>query len=67
MYDDYEPDFGSDDEIDWPDNDANDKKNEASHDAQNLSQISDTNHNPPPTRYWTHQNEEAKSQWYMPV
>ena len=46
MYDDYEPDFGSDDESDWPDNDADDKNNEASENAQNSSQIANTNHNP---------------------
>ena len=60
--DDYEPDFGLDDGNDWSDDDADDENNEASHDAQNFSQIADTNHNPPPTRYWTHQNGKAMYQ-----
>ena len=45
--DDYEPDFGSDNESDWPGDDADDKNNEASHDTQNFSQIANTNHNNP--------------------
>ena len=48
MSDEYKPDFGSDDRNDWSDDGADDENNEASHDAQNFSQISDTNHNPPP-------------------
>ena len=47
--DDYVPDFGLDDESYWPDDDNDDKNNEASHDAQNFSRISNTNHNPPNT------------------
>ena len=47
MSDDYEPDFVLDDGNDWSDDDADDENNEASHDAQNFSQIADTNHNPP--------------------
>ena len=46
MSDVYEPDFGSADKSDWPDADADDKNNKASHDAQNFSQIADTNHTP---------------------
>ena len=46
--DDYKPDFGSDNESDWLDNDADDENNEASHDAQNFNQIDNTNHKPPP-------------------
>ena len=47
MSDDYEPDFGSDNKSDWPDDHANEKNNKASHDAQKFSQIADTNHPPP--------------------
>ena len=47
MADDYKPDFGSDDKSDWPDENDDDKKNEASHDAQKFIQIADTNQNPP--------------------
>ena len=46
--DDYEPDFGSDDENDWSYDNADNENNKASHKAQNFGQIADTSHNPPP-------------------
>ena len=51
--DNYKLDFGSVDGNNWSDDAAKNESNKASHDAQNFSKISDTNHNPPPPQHNT--------------
>ena len=67
VLEDYKTEFETNDGNDWLESNNDNENNDAFHDdAKNSNQLFETNHNPPPTRYWKHQDGKVTSQWYLP-